>query len=1498
MMCRRNVLKKAAMLMTVMCVLLMFTGTAKAVEDIFSVNFYGYGKAGALLWDQEDWRLTVTLEAGQYAGVGAWNTDVWYNYNGTSSMQITSTLGSTSTIKVDKVRNYSPYYWTAKRTTLLGDGNADMMDGHGRGTEDPYDGSLIFDFTVSSIPFDYYDVIIYLGTDSANSGNDVATIVFNSAQQAFTVMDELFDGTFTEFVDDSTPCNYIVYEGVSGSSFSVQIWGDDFNHIGPRGVQIMESEASPPGQPTSPGPANGASYVTANVDLSWTAGLFSTSSNVYFGTDPTPDSSEFKGNQTAVTYDPGTMITSTYYWRIDSVNVAGTTTGQVWSFTVEPPAKVVGPGPFDTAQGIDVDADLSWVTSPGAESYDVYFGTDPTPDSGEFKGNQTAITYSLSTLSANTTYYWRIDAINTLGTTTGDVYSFTTMPSPVTGRNTFLVPVPATGASWKDLAFLAAVPASAAINTGGPSVIAVEGTQPSQVTEYLTLYNPANTYEINPNSTLDAVSCYLAQTHWTTTTSVVLANDSNYAGALAASALAGRLEVPLLFFNSSTGLSSSALSVIDNDLQCSTALTVNGNSTVTTQLTGIGVSQTSLANDKAIITWMQNNGYPVEYLAVCNTNDRTMSDYAPKGSLAAALLAAERNGAVAAMNYSTEWNLPFLRTSTTTTKPAGLPSNTEPPRKYFDPLDLNYDLGSCTVNGQTYDWVVVRMTDGDRFDAAFIDFNDDGDFADSGEYCPRTCELTINGKRYTFGVNSAQPNPYAWGELRFTYPSDDKFKEDLQGYHDQIGHYPKYMALVGVLQVLPAAHALSYDLGWCDYVMNDHYYADVDNDPLYDIAIGRIVGEDVTDVTLNASRALTYNDLLYRPASNHVFHQCTEEFEDSMYCDTRKLENCGFIIDEWLEMADYDYKIYGIFSQDEHGWPFGIARDEFLNNSDWTVCFIEGTGCNMASLDMYYDAAYDWKDTNAVVLTREGTVCFHAWCRGTGSGKEISRSNFFTAILEGATTGEAHQYALNAMAAKDENNIKSYDLNANMMYGDPALTLYKPTGPTYAPANVTVNGNILTVHAPGTYWVDYIDSKSKYVYSAPGLAGFISEPQDGTFFATYTTGLGISNMTQESGVPIPLGWITLRESQNYVIDEHWDATRTIYWRVRFEEFNESTGTFTQTISDIDYTLTTYTPDTTPPTPNPATFASAPTAVSSSEITMTATIGSDATPPVQYYFDETSGNPGGSDSGWVTNRVYNDTGLSASTQYTYTVKMRDSAPTPNVGTASSPASATTPALQFVAAGAVSSGTGTISPALPTGRAVNDILLLFVETANQAVSISNQNGGTWAEVTGSPQGTGTAGGTSATRLTVFWSRYNGTQGAPTVSDSGNHQAARMVAIRGAVSSGNPWNITAGGVDATSDTSASIPGATTTVINTLVVVATAGSLPDANGTAQFSAWTNANLTSLTERTDNSVSAGNGGSLGIATGFKATAGAYGNTAATHVNSAVKGMISIAIRP
>ncbi|MHC4616860.1 MAG: hypothetical protein ACYTEQ_03810 [Planctomycetota bacterium] len=123
-------------------------------------------------------------------------------------------------------------------------------------------------------------------------------------------------------------------------------------------------------------------------------------------------------------------------------------------------------------------------------------------------------------------------------------------------------------------------------------------------------------------------------------------------------------------------------------------------------------------------------------------------------------------------------------------------------------------------------------------------------------------------------------------------------------------------------------------------------------------------------------------------------------------------------------------------------------------------------------------------------------------------------------------------------------------------------------------------------------------------------------------------------------------------------------------------------------------------DTDPPTPDPATFASPPAPLSDTEITMTATTGSDASPPVEYYFAETSGNPGGSDSGWTTNPVYNDSGLEAATQYTYTVQMRDSLG--NTGTASAPASATTGGTKIGAEYFLRAGTTT--KIMPDGEVV--------------------------------------------------------------------------------------------------------------------------------------------------------------------------------------------------
>jgi hypothetical protein len=82
---------------------------------------------------------------------------------------------------------------------------------------------------------------------------------------------------------------------------------------------------------SNPNPADGARSVSRTADLSWTAGEDATSHDVYFGTS---SPGVFQGNQTATTFDPGTMAYSTtYYWRIDEFNNGSKTTGIVWSFT-------------------------------------------------------------------------------------------------------------------------------------------------------------------------------------------------------------------------------------------------------------------------------------------------------------------------------------------------------------------------------------------------------------------------------------------------------------------------------------------------------------------------------------------------------------------------------------------------------------------------------------------------------------------------------------------------------------------------------------------------------------------------------------------------------------------------------------------------------------------------------------------------------------------------------------------------------------------------------------------------------------------------------------------------------------------------------------------------------------------------------------------------------------------------------------------------------------
>ena len=95
------------------------------------------------------------------------------------------------------------------------------------------------------------------------------------------------------------------------------------------------------------------------------------------------------------------------------------------------PSPATSPSPAHGAASVDLNADLSWSAGSGATSHDVYFGTDPTPGVEEFQGNSASPGFDPGLLAYSTTYYWRVDEVNDVGTTPGSVWSFTTEAQPL-----------------------------------------------------------------------------------------------------------------------------------------------------------------------------------------------------------------------------------------------------------------------------------------------------------------------------------------------------------------------------------------------------------------------------------------------------------------------------------------------------------------------------------------------------------------------------------------------------------------------------------------------------------------------------------------------------------------------------------------------------------------------------------------------------------------------------------------------------------------------------------------------------------------------------------------------------------------------------------------------------------------------------------------------------------------------------------------------------------
>ncbi|MRR32457.1 hypothetical protein EG834_19505, partial [bacterium] len=83
---------------------------------------------------------------------------------------------------------------------------------------------------------------------------------------------------------------------------------------------------------TNPNPPDGATGQPTNPVLSWSNGGGATSYDIYFGRTNAPNIL-LAAYRTETTFNLNSLVTDAdYYWRVDSRNAAGKTTGDVWQF--------------------------------------------------------------------------------------------------------------------------------------------------------------------------------------------------------------------------------------------------------------------------------------------------------------------------------------------------------------------------------------------------------------------------------------------------------------------------------------------------------------------------------------------------------------------------------------------------------------------------------------------------------------------------------------------------------------------------------------------------------------------------------------------------------------------------------------------------------------------------------------------------------------------------------------------------------------------------------------------------------------------------------------------------------------------------------------------------------------------------------------------------------------------------------------------------------------
>jgi hypothetical protein len=766
---------------------------------------------------------------------------------------------------------------------------------------------------------------------------------------------------------------------------------------------------------------------------------------------------------------------------------------------------------------------------------------------------------------------------------------------------------------WQDMAYLAAVPAVSHRSGRAPAVIATDpsGALGREVGDYVARYRPQQVFALGMNGDVAApeglgwtvlkasaaseASLRLAGEFWGTCDQAVVCRDDDYASALLASSLASLLDCPLLLAPRKDGQAATRTSL--KALGVKQLIAVGF---VPGPAPGNGPETVVLKDAVDVMRHLKTTGAACDYIAIANPFDRS-GTARKKLSLVAPLLCAARRGLVIPVDCESQW-MASQEATLTEKRPAGLPEGAEAAH-----------TGTVTFCSQPVGFAIA-MAPGSRRDPSsrkpskqvFLDLNGDGDYFGEGEG-PFWSTDTVKQGNQSYSLVPSGPTrrrkkaPVA---LKVCTPTAKEIRGRLEEVWRAAGRVAANLCIVGHSDAIPFWLCLDGPDSET-FVESDVPYADADDDPFYELNVGRIIAENAHFATLHASRTVTYDHLLdprwihsvgfarwedslgpqfanvgFHTQYLHTKHDRPEVVEDKPLAPGArrgKVKRAG-TCHAHSPLANVAAIVHG-----SHSWYMGLG-ETYTVEADVLLspCVVESSGCGPTALHID-------KDYISVVsrLFRNGAVAFHGNAVPSPAPHQELRYGFWVSVLGGATLGAAHRDALNrkmlTVLENDQLERGGVDRRTMIMrhlYGDPAFKMFIPDTRRFAPVQLETDGDRLTVNGPERWYVAQIRvpedwkrwaDKPLYVLRAPGVyirAQWCREEYDlEEVYAdvAFTTRHNVAAIRQVTELAAPLGW-----RDKYFVDENANGTRTYRWRIRMADFDQIEGTIRSRVERIQY----------------------------------------------------------------------------------------------------------------------------------------------------------------------------------------------------------------------------------------------------------------------------------------------------------------------------------------